>query len=63
MNFHSSWSQDNKLIENLLSSLKEDFLYTDEGPADSYLEVETKLPDGKPALKQPQLIKRIIELL
>ena len=37
--------QHDKLIENLLSSLKEDFICADEGPADGYLGVEIKSTD------------------
>ena len=43
--------------------MKEDFVCTDEGEADGYLGVEIKTEDGEMTLKQPQLMKRIIEIL
>ena len=43
--------------------MKEDFLCTDEGESDGCLGVEIKAIDDKLTLKQPQLIKREIELL
>ena len=55
--------QQKQTIDDHFESLKEDFLCTYEGEADGYLGVETKSNDGSMALKQPQLIKRKIELL
>lgn len=57
------FAQDSKAIDDLYHSLKEDFICTDEGEADGYLGVEIKSEDGIMTLKQPQLIKRIIELM
>ena len=57
------FAQDCELIENLLLSLKEDFLCADGGPADGCLGVEIKSTDGQLTLKQPQLIKWKIEIL
>ena len=51
-------AQDEKLLENLISSLKEYFLCTDEGPEDGFLGVSFKSTDGQPALNQLQLIKQ-----
>ena len=56
-------TQDEKLLENLISSLKECFTCTDEGPEDGFLGVSFKSTDGQPALNQLQLIKQTIELL
>ena len=57
------FAQDDKLIENLLSSLKECFLCTGEGLSDGFLGVEIKSQDGQLTLKEPQLIKWTTELL
>ena len=57
------FAQEQKDIDELIASLKQDFNCTDEGEADGYLGVEIKSEDGKMTLKQPQLIKRIIVLL
>ena len=57
------FAQEQKDIDELIASLKQDFNCTDEGEADRYLRVKIKSEDGKMTLKQPQLIKRIIELL
>ena len=57
------FSQDKQSVNNLISSLQEDFLCTDEGPADGHLGVEIKASEEGMTLKQPQLIRRIVELL
>ena len=58
------FAQNKKLIDDLLRSLKEDFICTDEGEADGYLGVEIRRTDeGKMTLRQPQLIKKIIKIL
>ena len=49
------------MIKDLLSSFQEDFLHTDKGAVDGFIGVETKHEDRKMKLKQPQLIKRMIE--
>ena len=46
-----------------MSSLQEDFTCTDEGPADGHLVVEIKVSEEGMTLRQPQLIRQIIELL
>ena len=46
-----TFAQDDELIENLISSLKEDFLRADEGPTDGHLGFEIKPTDGQLALK------------
>ena len=51
-----------KLIDKLIMSLKQDFLCTDEGEAGGHLGAEIKSEDGSMTLKQPQLIRRIIDL-
>ena len=58
-----TFAQDKQSVNNLISSLQEDFLCTDEGPADGHLGVEIKSSEEGMTLKQPQLIRRIIELL
>ena len=57
------FDQSRRLSDELFASLKEDFLYTDVGEADGCLGVKIKVIDKKLTLKQPQLIKRRIELL
>ena len=57
------FAQDKQLIDDLFALLKEDFLYTNKGEADRYLRVKIKTEDRQMTLKQPQLTKRIIEIL
>ena len=57
------FAQEQNDIDALTHSLKQDFNCTDEGEADGHLGVEIKSEDGNMTLKQPQLIKRIIETL
>ena len=57
------FAQEQKDIDELIVSLQQDFNCTDKGEADRYLGVKIKSEDRKMTLKQPQLIKRIIELL
>ena len=57
-------SQENGTIEQSHSSLKEDFSCADEGEADGCLGIKTRNNDDKSlTLKQPQLIKGIIEIV
>ena len=56
-------AQTRKLSDELLTSLRECFLCADEGEVDEHLSVEIKTTDGASTLKQPELIKRAIELL
>ena len=55
--------RDQKLINKFIVSLKEDVLYIDEGEVDRCVGVEIKSEDGAMTLKQPQLIKRIVDVL
>ena len=56
-------AQDQDSIHRLISSLKEYFLCTDEGLADSYLGAEIKVKNEGLTLCQPQQIQRTIKLL
>ena len=55
--------QSRELSHELFTSLREDFLYTDEGEADWYIGIKIKVIDEKLTIKQPQLIKLTIEPL
>ena len=57
------FAQEQKDIDELITSLKEDFDCTGEGEADGCLGVETRSEDGKMTLRQPQLKKKTIEML
>ena len=49
------------MIDELFASLKEDFLYADEGEADRHLSVGIKTTNDALTLKKPQMIKITIE--
>ena len=57
------FAQDKKAMNDLCHSLKDDFLCTDEGEADGCLGVKIKSENGIMTLRQPQLMKKVIELL